>query len=284
MGVRWALQEVGQAYDIRLLSFKVIKEPGHLVLHPFGQIPTYEEGELALFESGAIILHVAERYAGLLPIDANARARAIAWIFAALNTVEPPIIDRSIATLFEREKPWYGERLPILEDRIRTRLDGLSRRLATAEWLDDRFSVGDLMMVTVLRRLHGSGLLEETPNLSDYVARGEARPAYKRAFEEQLAIFNRPQPSILPSDDAAPKRALDYVNGQGIRSSRTLGRHGRVQRSIDSVLGQRWHAFGGSARIGWRLVALRLRSGLGIRPVAQSRKHRKAAVTNVSRR
>ena len=209
MGVRWALQEVGQAYDIRLLSFRAIKEPGHLVLHPFGQIPTFEEGELALFESGAIILHVAERYAGLLPVDANARARAIAWIFAALNTVEPPIIDRSIATLFEREKPWYGERLAVLEERIRTRLDGLSRRLATAEWLEDRFSVGDLMMVTVLRRLHGSGLLEETPNLSDYVARGEARPAYKRAFKEQLAIFNGAQPGILSPDDAAPKRALD---------------------------------------------------------------------------
>ena len=209
MGVRWALQEVGQAYDIRLLSFRVIKEPGHLVLHPFGQIPTFEEGELALFESGAIILHVAERYAGLLPVDANARARAIAWIFAALNTVEPPIIDRSIATLFEREKTWYGERLPVLEERIRTRLNGLSRRLATAEWLEDRFSVGDLMMVTVLRRLHGSGLLEETPNLSDYVARGEARPAYKRAFKEQLAISNGAQPGILSPDDAAPKRALD---------------------------------------------------------------------------
>jgi glutathione S-transferase len=189
MRVRWALEEVRQPYDVRLLSFSAMKEPAHRILHPFGQIPTYEEGDLVLFESGAIVFHIAEHHAGLLPDGANARARAITWMFAALNTVEPPIVDRQIATLLERDKAWYEERLPILEDRIRDRLDELSSRLGDADWLDDAFSAGDLLMVTVLRRLSGSGILEEYPNLSAYVARGEARPAYNRAFEDQLAVF-----------------------------------------------------------------------------------------------
>jgi glutathione S-transferase len=189
MRVRWALEEAGQPYDVRLVSFKAMKEPAHLALHPFGQIPTYEEGDLFLFESGAIVFHVAERHAGLLPDDANARARAITWMFAALNTVEPPILDREIARLVEGGETWYEERLPILEDRVRVRLSELSGRLGDADWLDTAFSAGDLLMVTVLRRLKGSGILEEYPNLSAYVARGEARPAYKRAFDAQLAVF-----------------------------------------------------------------------------------------------
>ena len=189
MRVRWALEEVGQPYAVRLLSFREMKESAHLTLHPFGQIPTYEEGDLALFESGAIVFHIAERHAGLLPDDANARARAIAWMFAALNTVEPPIVDRSMATLLERDKIWHADRLPVLDDRVRVRLDQRSSRLGDADWLDDAFSAGDLLMVTVLRRLNGSGLLEKYPNLSGYVARGEARPAYKRAFDDQLAVF-----------------------------------------------------------------------------------------------
>jgi glutathione S-transferase len=189
MRVRWALEEVGQPYEVRLLSFKEMKESAHLMLHPFGQIPTYEEGDLALFETGAIVFHIAERHAGLLPAEANARARAIAWMFAALNTVEPPIVDRSFAVLFERDKTWHEERLPILDDRVHVRLGQLSSRLGDADWLDDAFSAGDLLMVTVLRRLDGSGLLEKYPNLCAYVARGEARPAYKRAFDDQLAVF-----------------------------------------------------------------------------------------------
>ena len=189
MRVRWALEEVGQPYDVRLVSFGAMKEPGHLELNPFGQIPTYEEGDLVLFESGAIVLHVAERYTGLLPEDANARARAIAWMFAALNTMEPPIGERGMATILERDKPWYEARQPMLEERVRVRLGELSRRLGDADWLDGAFSAGDLMMVSVLRRLNGSGMLEEHPNLAAYVARGEARPAFKRAFEAQLAVF-----------------------------------------------------------------------------------------------
>jgi glutathione S-transferase len=189
MRVRWALEEVGQPYDVRLVSFPQMKEPAHLALHPFGQIPTYEDGDLALFESGAIVLHLAERHAGLLPDDADARARAITWMFAALGTVEPPIVERSMAALFEREKPWHEERLGTLDHQVRVRLDQLSRRLGDAEWLEGEFSAGDLLMVTVLRRLGSSGILEEYPSISAYVARGEARPAYQRAFDDQLAVF-----------------------------------------------------------------------------------------------
>jgi glutathione S-transferase len=189
MAVRWALEEVGQPYDVRLVSFAQMKEPAHRAVHPFGKIPTYEEGDLALFESGAIVLHIAESHAGLLPDDANARARAIAWMFAALSTVEPPIVERSMAFLLERDKSWYEERLPILDDRVRVRLGELSARLGDADWLDGAFSAGDLLMVNVLRRLGSSGLLEEVPNVSAYVARGEARPAFKRAFDAQYAVF-----------------------------------------------------------------------------------------------
>ncbi|KZD24288.1 glutathione S-transferase family protein [Tardiphaga robiniae] len=195
MRVRWALEEVGQPYDVRLLSFTEMKEPAHRRLHPFGQIPTYQDGDLMLFESGAIVFHIAERHPGLLPDDANARARAIAWIFAALSTVEPPIVERGAATLTERDKTWYATRLPILDDRVRARLGDLSIRLGDADWLDGRFSAGDLLMVTVLRRLNGSGLLEDYPNLCAYIARGEARPAYKRAFADQLALFTGKPPT-----------------------------------------------------------------------------------------
>lgn len=189
MRVRWAFEEVGQTYDVRLLSFGEMKEAAHRALHPFGQIPTYEEGELALFESGAIVFHIAERHAGLLPDDANARARAISWMFAALSTMEPPIVDRAVATLLERDKTWHEQRLPVIEDRIRARLGELSNRLGDADWLDGEFSAGDLLMVSVLLRLSGSGILDEYPNLSAYIARAEARPAYNRAFAAQLAVF-----------------------------------------------------------------------------------------------
>jgi len=186
--VRWALEEVGQPYQVRLVSFSAMKQPAHLALHPFGQIPTYEEGDLALFETGAIVFHIAERHAGLLPRDANARARAITWMFAALNTVEPPILELTTAKILEGDKPWMAERLPLVKDRVRDRLGRLSVRLGNADWLDGAFSAGDLMMVSVLLRSRRSGLLDEYPNLAAYVARGEARPAYKRAFDAQLAV------------------------------------------------------------------------------------------------
>ena len=188
--VRWALEEVGQPYEVRFVSFREMKEPAHLALHPFGQIPTYEEGALAMFESGAIVLHIAERHPGLLPNDVNVRARAIMWMFAAVNTVEPPILELANAKLLEKDKPWSQERLPLVEQRVRDRLKQLSTYLSdSADWLDGAFSVGDLMMVSVLLRLKSSGILDAFPNLSAYVARGEARPAYKRAFAAQLAVF-----------------------------------------------------------------------------------------------
>jgi glutathione S-transferase len=189
MRVRWALEEVGQPYEVRLLSFAEMKEPAHLALHPFGKIPTYEEGDLALFETGSIILHIAEHHAGLLPDDANARARAITWMFAAVSTVEPPILELETARLLEADKPWYRERLPLVEDRVRDRLKQLSARLGDADWLDGAFSAGDVMMAHVLQRLKASGLLDEHSNVSTYVARAEVRPAYKRAFAAQLAVF-----------------------------------------------------------------------------------------------
>jgi len=187
--VRWALEEVGQPYAVRLVSFDAMKEPAHLALHPFGQIPTYEEDDLALFETGAIVFHIAAHHAGLLPEDGNARARAITWMFAAVNTVEPPILDLVTAKILERDKPWHAERLPLVEDRIRGRLKQLSARLGDADWLDGTFTAGDLMMVSVLLRLKLSGILNEYPNLAAYVARGESRPAYQRAFAAQLAVY-----------------------------------------------------------------------------------------------
>ncbi|WP_394824467.1 glutathione S-transferase family protein [Pendulispora albinea] len=193
--VRWALEEVGQPYEVRFVSFRAMKEPAHLALHPFGQIPTYEEGDLALFETGSIVLHLAQRHAGLLPDDARARARAITWMFAAVNTIEPPILELVTARILERDKPWSAERLPLVEDRVRERLGQLSVRLGDADWLDGAFSAGDLMMASVLLRTRPSGILDEFPKLAAYVARGEARPAYERAFAAQFAVNGSKPPT-----------------------------------------------------------------------------------------
>lgn len=190
MPVRWALEEVGQAYDVRAVSFMGMKESPHLARNPFGQIPTYEEDSLVLFESGAIVFHIANQHAGLLPDDANGRARAVTWMFAALNTLEPPIFDRSLTQIVDREEPWYEQRLRALDKSIRVRLDQLSAWLGNSDWLDGSFSAGDLLMISVLRRLKvSSGIIDEYPNLSAYVTRGEARPAFKRAFAAQLKLF-----------------------------------------------------------------------------------------------
>ncbi|HEX7964221.1 MAG TPA: glutathione S-transferase family protein [Gammaproteobacteria bacterium] len=186
--VRWALEEVGQPYEVRLVSFKALKEGEHLERNPFGQIPTYEEDGLTLFETGSIVLHIAERFKGLLPEDADARARAITWMFAALSSIEPPVLELANARLLEADKPWAKERMPLVMDRARARLKLLAARLGDAEWLDGAFSAGDLLMASVLLRYRSSGILDEFPTLAAYVARGEARPAYKRAFAAQLAV------------------------------------------------------------------------------------------------
>lgn len=190
MRVRWALEEVKQPYNVQLVTFEELKQPSYLAIQPFGQIPTYKEDDLVLFESGAIVFHIAEKHKGLLPSDEKARARAIAWMFCALNTVEAPIVERSSFVLFENEKSWYNERLPLLDERVHVRLKQLSSQLGSSEWLDGAFSAGDLLMVTVLRRLSSSGLLNHYPNLCDYIARAESRPAYQRAFASQLAVYN----------------------------------------------------------------------------------------------
>ena len=189
MTVRWALEEVGQAYAVRLLSMAELRQPAHLAVQPFGQIPTYQEGPLALFESGAIVLHIARTHAGLLPRQAAARARAISWMFAAHASVEPPIVELESATFTERDKPWFADRMPLLEQRISRRLAPLAARLAQAPWLEGAFSAGDLLMVQVLRRLSGSPLLEAHPALVAYLARAQARPAFARAFAAQQAVF-----------------------------------------------------------------------------------------------
>lgn len=189
MRARWALEEVGQPYDVRLLSFAAMKQPPHRALHPFGQIPTFEEDDVALFESGAIVLHVAQRHAGLLPSEGAGRSRAINWMFSALNTLEPPIVELEMAHLLEGDRPWAAERLPMLEERVDRRLGELSACLGRRAWLEDAFTAGDLLMITVLRRLEGSHLLAGFPSLADYIARGEARPAYRRAFDAQRAVF-----------------------------------------------------------------------------------------------
>jgi glutathione S-transferase len=199
MRVRWALEEIGQPYQVRLVTFAEMKQPAHLALHPFGQIPTYEEGDLTLFESGAIVLHLAQRHTDLLPQDALARARAISWMFAALNTVEPPIVERSMSWLFERDAPWSAQRLATLDARVRQRLGELSHRLGDAPWLDGAFSAGDLMMVSVLLRLASSGIVDDYPNLAAYVARATARPAYQRAYAAQEAVFVQSQAAAGPA-------------------------------------------------------------------------------------
>lgn len=189
MRVRWALEEAGLPYDARLVSFNEMKQPAYRALQPFGQIPVYQEGDLILFESGAIVLHIALHHPGLLPEDANARARATTWMFAALNTVEPPIVELEMAMLVESDESWHAERLPLIHNRIRDRLGRLSAYLGSVDWLGDSFTAADLLMVTVLRRLEGEGLIEEYPNLAAYIARGEDRPAYRRAFAAQWAVF-----------------------------------------------------------------------------------------------
>ena len=193
MRVRWALEEVGQPYDVRLVTFAQMKEPAYRELNPFGQIPVYREGGLVLWESGAIVLHIAQSHPGLLPREPDARARAIAWMFAALNTVEPPVVERSMASIVERDKPWFAERLPLLDERVHVRLREVAGWLGDAEWLDGAFSAGDLLMATVLHRAGASGLLDDHPAIRAYIAGAQARPAYQRAFAAQLAVFEASQ-------------------------------------------------------------------------------------------
>ena len=194
--VRWALEEVGQPYDVRYLSQGEQKEPSHRERQPFGQVPTLEDGDLTLFESGAIVQHVAETYgSGLMPRDPAARARAIEWMFAALNSIEPSIMDLSFVTVFEADKPWSAMRRESVEERIHGRLKDLSARLGDKQWLDgDTFTSGDLLMVSVLRILIDEGFVETYPNLAAYMHRGIDRPAFQKALAAQMDGFTGEAP------------------------------------------------------------------------------------------
>jgi glutathione S-transferase len=191
MRVRWALEEVGQPYDVRLLSFAAMKEPAHLERNPFGQIPTYEEDGHVLFETGSILFHIAERHPGLLPTAPIERAHAITWMFAALGTVEQPIVEYSNAFLAGRGEPWFEARAPALREQVHARLRQLAAHLAGADWLRGDFSAADILMIHVVRR--AASFLDDHPTIAAYVARGEARPAYQRAFAAQLAVFEANQ-------------------------------------------------------------------------------------------
>jgi glutathione S-transferase len=193
--VRWALEEVGEPYDVHYLKSGEQKEPAHRALQPFGQVPTFEDGDVTLFESGAIVLHIAERYGTLLPDSLPARARAIEWMFAALNSVEPSIMDLSFVNIFERDKPWSAPRRGSVEQRIDQRLADLSIRLGGQSWLDgETFTAGDLLMVTVLRIIIGQRLVEKYDNLAAYMQRGIDRPAFQRALKAQMAGFTGEPP------------------------------------------------------------------------------------------
>lgn len=192
--VRWALEEVGQPYAVRYLAQGEQKEAPHRACQPFGQVPTFEEGDLLLFESGAIVWHVAERFPGLMPADPAVRARSLEWLLAALNSVEPPIVDWTMATLFEAGEPWSAPRVPSTVKRMTDRLKEASDRLGDAEWFAGAFGPGDLLMVSVLRILDGTGVLDPFPNLAAYVARGTARPAFARALADQMAGFTGAPP------------------------------------------------------------------------------------------
>lgn len=192
--VRWALEEVGETYDVRYLSQGEQKAADHRKRQPYGQVPTLEEGDLTLFESGAIVHYIADTREGLFPVDAAGRARATEWMFAALNTVEPPIMDLAIIDLFDADKPWSKPRRPATEARITERLQETADRLGTREWFDSEFTAGDLMMVAVLRIIEDDPLLAAHPTLVEYVKRGTARPAFQRALKGQMDGFTGSPP------------------------------------------------------------------------------------------
>lgn len=187
--VRWALEEAGLPYAVRLFDPRHQKPESYLAEQPWGQVPAYTHGEIALFESGAIALHIAEESDALLPADPPARARAKSWLIAALNSVEPPIQQLAVIDLFAADQPWARPSRPDTIARIDARLDGLVAYLGNRDWLEDRFTIGDLMMAAVLRGLHDTDRIAVRPTLAAYYARCLARPAFGRAIAAQFADF-----------------------------------------------------------------------------------------------
>jgi glutathione S-transferase len=192
--VRWALEEAGLAYEEQLIGPEDQTSEHYRRLQPFGQVPAYEEDGLVLFESGAIVMHVAERSEALMPSEPGARARAKTWMFAALNTMEPPIQNLAEIDLFQPEEEWAKLRRPAALEAVRTRLANLSDWLRGRDYLEERFTAADLLMSTVLRILRHTELLAEYPVLHAYCLRCEARPAYRKALADQMAPFARNAP------------------------------------------------------------------------------------------
>ena len=196
--IRWALEEAGEPYEERLLQQGEQDSTGYRALQPFGQVPVYDEDGLTLFESGAILLHIGERSDVLLPRDHAARARAIQWVFAALNSIEPHVQNLALIDLFYTDEDWAKQRRPGAAAFVERRLDALAARLGDREYLDDgRFTAGDLMMTTVIRILRHTELIASRPTLHAYQLRCEARPAFQKALADQLAPFSRNAPPAV---------------------------------------------------------------------------------------
>jgi glutathione S-transferase len=193
--VRWALEEAGLAYEEKLLAVGEHNSPAHRAVQPFGQVPVYEEDGLTLFETGSIVLHIAERCPTLLPVNPGNRARVQTWMFAALNSVEPHLQDLTTIDLFFPNEEWGRQRRPGAEKMAQSRLDGLAAALADRDYLEHEFTAADLLMTTVLRIVRQTDLVKNMPVLAAYQARCEARPAFERALAAQLAPFARHAPA-----------------------------------------------------------------------------------------
>lgn len=192
--VRWALEEAGVPYRERLLEAMNERPEDYFREQPFGQVPIYNEGDIHMFETGAIVLHIGERSEVLMPRDPAGRARSTSWVVAALNSIEPMIMELVSIDIFNAKADWARARRPEAEKNVRKRLGRLSNWLGERDYLEDRFTAGDLMMTTMLRILRHTDLVAEYPNLAAYQARCEARPAFQRALEAQLAPFREHGP------------------------------------------------------------------------------------------
>ena len=199
--IRWALEEIGRPYRVRLLDALNPRPAEYFQEQPFGQVPAFRDGQVQLFESGAILIHLGLQDERLLPSDPNGRGRGIAWLIAALNSVEPIIFQLLAVDIFNRGQEWTKERRPQIVEFLETRLRNLSNALGDKEWFEGRFTIGDLMAVAVLRQLRHTDIVAKFPNLAALVARAESRPAFKQALADQLAVFQEHQPE--PEGEAA---------------------------------------------------------------------------------
>jgi len=197
--VRWALEEIGRPYRVRLLDVTKPRPEEYFCEQPFGQVPAYRDDEVQLFESGAILIHLGLQDDRLLPTDPAQRMRAIAWVIASLNSVEPAIFPLLMINVFNKGEPWTEEARPKFMERLQSRLQCMSDALGDKEWLEGRFTIADLMLVTVLRQLRGGKTVDHFPNLAALIARGEARPAFQRALADQLEVFAQHQPEPQPA-------------------------------------------------------------------------------------